>query len=72
MDYQRLDALSNDGFRFVSLEEALNDPAFAREDVYTGPKGLSWLYRTRPDFVEKVSWDDAEAEAIRQEFALAD
>jgi peptidoglycan/xylan/chitin deacetylase (PgdA/CDA1 family) len=32
-------------YRFVSLEEALRDPAYAREDGYRGPYGLSWLHR---------------------------
>ena len=61
-----LDALRSEGFSFVSLQGALNDPVFAREDVYTGPKGLSWLYRIRPELVESLSWDDAEAAKIRQ------
>jgi peptidoglycan/xylan/chitin deacetylase (PgdA/CDA1 family) len=33
------------GYRFVHLEDALRDPAYASRDTYTGPKGLSWLER---------------------------
>lgn len=33
------------GYAFVSLEEALEDPAFARPDEYVGPAGITWLHR---------------------------
>ena len=33
------------GYRFVSLEEALQDPAYRLPDEYTGESGLSWLQR---------------------------
>lgn len=35
------------GYRFVSLEEATSDPAYASEDGYLGPRGISWLHRWR-------------------------
>lgn len=33
------------GYRFVTLEEAMRDPAYAREDGYRGRYGPSWLHR---------------------------
>jgi peptidoglycan/xylan/chitin deacetylase (PgdA/CDA1 family) len=33
------------GYRFVSLSEALRDPAYRRADDYVGPAGMSWLQR---------------------------
>lgn len=33
------------GYRFVSLEEALRDPAYERSDGYVGPAGITWLHR---------------------------
>lgn len=33
------------GYRFVSLEEALKDPAYSTPDEYVGPAGISWLHR---------------------------
>jgi peptidoglycan/xylan/chitin deacetylase (PgdA/CDA1 family) len=33
------------GYAFVSLESALEDPAYASEDAYTGPAGITWLHR---------------------------
>ena len=33
------------GYRFISVDEALKDPAYRRQDAYVGPRGLSWLHR---------------------------
>ena len=33
------------GYRFVTLDEAMRDPAYAREDGYHGRYGPSWLHR---------------------------
>ncbi len=33
------------GYGFVSLDEALDDPAYASEDTYAGRAGMSWLQR---------------------------
>jgi peptidoglycan/xylan/chitin deacetylase (PgdA/CDA1 family) len=33
------------GYAFVPLERALQDPAYASEDTYTGPAGITWLHR---------------------------
>ncbi len=33
------------GYRFISLEDALGDEIYRREDPYVGPKGWSWLLR---------------------------
>lgn len=33
------------GYEFVSLEEALEDPAYDSPDAYTGPGGITWLHR---------------------------
>ena len=33
------------GYAFVPLERALADPAYASEDTYTGPAGITWLHR---------------------------
>lgn len=33
------------GYTFVTLAEALEDPAYERGDTYTGARGLSWLQR---------------------------
>lgn len=42
-----LERLSERGYRFVTLVDALSDPAYLTEDVYVGPYGISWLHRWR-------------------------
>lgn len=71
----RLDALllglRGHGVELISLERALADPVYARQDMYVGPKGLSWLYRIRPASAADVEWDDTEAANIQRRFAAA-
>lgn len=38
-------AVRRRGYSTITLEEALRDPAYAREDGYTGRFGPSWLHR---------------------------
>jgi peptidoglycan-N-acetylglucosamine deacetylase len=63
-----LDRLSERGFAFVSVAEAHQDPIYALHDDYTGPDGLSWLYRMAPATPEEKAWDDAEAARLRREW----
>jgi peptidoglycan/xylan/chitin deacetylase (PgdA/CDA1 family) len=42
---QLLAGLKRRGYRFVTLEEALADPAYATPEDYAGKSGMSWLYR---------------------------
>jgi peptidoglycan/xylan/chitin deacetylase (PgdA/CDA1 family) len=59
------------GYRFISLDEALEDPAYRLPDHYTGRRGISWLQRwaitmerevedapDMPDWVVKVAWPE--------------
>lgn len=39
------DRLSALHYKFVSLEEALDDPAYESADNYTGPGGITWIHR---------------------------
>jgi hypothetical protein len=40
-----IDAVRKLGYRTITLEEAMRDPAYAREDGYRGRYGPSWLHR---------------------------
>lgn len=40
-----LAALRQQGYRFVSLEQALQDPAYTHDDRFYGRGGISWLHR---------------------------
>lgn len=42
-----LDALTARGYRFVTLQQALDDPAWSSPDEFVGPQGPSWLHRFR-------------------------
>lgn len=44
---QLLDRLKTKGYQFVTLDEALADPAYATPDGYVGPWGPSWFHRWR-------------------------
>lgn len=33
------------GYAFVPMEQALRDPAYASDDTYTGPAGITWIHR---------------------------
>ena len=37
--------LEQRGYKFVTLQRALEDPAYRLADGYVGPRGLSWLHR---------------------------
>jgi peptidoglycan/xylan/chitin deacetylase (PgdA/CDA1 family) len=37
--------LREHGYAFISLERALEDPAYASADTFTGPGGITWLHR---------------------------
>ena len=49
--------LERRGYSFVTLEEAMSDPAYQQPDNYTGPWGISWLQR----------WAMAKGQPFREE-----
>ncbi len=54
---EMVDMMIKRGYQFISQGEALEDPAYAREDKYVGPAGVQWLFRW--DFSsgdKKVDW----------------
>lgn len=46
--------LRGKGYRFATLAEVLDDPAYASPDTYVGAAGVHWLFR----------WDDARGRSI--------
>jgi len=40
-----LAAIKKEGYKFISLEEALKDNAYKHEDSYLGNAGISWIHR---------------------------
>ena len=49
--------LQGRGYRFVSLAEALADPAYARADTFVGQYGSSWLHRWARADGREVQWE---------------
>ncbi len=43
-----LESLQQEGFQFIPLSEALQDPVYALPNDYRGKWGISWLYRIPP------------------------
>ncbi len=37
--------LEQRGYRFITVDEALRDPAYALPDAYIGTRGVSWIHR---------------------------
>jgi peptidoglycan/xylan/chitin deacetylase (PgdA/CDA1 family) len=46
------------GYRFITLEDAMKDPAYSRPDTFAGPGG-SWLSRTATTLGRKLSVTNA-------------
>ena len=53
-----LSNLERRGYRFISLDEALADPAYATPDLFIGPQGVSWLMRWKLAFGQKADWQN--------------
>lgn len=53
-----LTRIAERGYRFVSLDEALKDPAYATPDQFIGPQGFSWLIRWKLAFGQKADWEN--------------
>lgn len=56
------------GYTFITLDEALKDPAYGLPDTYAGPQGLSWLHRWSISKGMKMKAELGEPEWIRRLF----
>ena len=57
------------GYQFVTLDQALKDPAYQLEDGYTGRNGISWLHRWAAAKGLKPSYEPPEPKWLQEEFA---
>jgi peptidoglycan/xylan/chitin deacetylase (PgdA/CDA1 family) len=53
-----LEQYEQHGYKFVSLDAALADPAYATKDTYSGRGGISWLERWAPSLGVKDGFRD--------------
>ncbi len=51
-----LTLLEKRGYRFVSIETALGDPAYQTRDEFVGSAGISWLHRWQPALGKKMDF----------------
>jgi peptidoglycan/xylan/chitin deacetylase (PgdA/CDA1 family) len=56
------------GYAFITLDQALRDPAYKLPDIYAGPIGLSWLHRWAFTKGMKTREEPREPEFIAQLF----
>ena len=63
LNAESLDALlaqlEKRGYKFISLDVALADPAYSTPDLFVGPVGISWLNRWRLAFGQKSDYEKA-------------
>ncbi|MFC2123466.1 polysaccharide deacetylase family protein [Bacteroidota bacterium] len=61
------------GYTFISIDEALEDPAYSRPDTFDGHVGVTWLYRWAAEMGKKKSYGSTEVpqfvrDVSRQEY----
>jgi peptidoglycan/xylan/chitin deacetylase (PgdA/CDA1 family) len=56
--------LESRGYHFISLDEALADPAYQTPDLFIGPQGFSWLLRWKLAFGQKADWENEPAAPV--------
>jgi peptidoglycan/xylan/chitin deacetylase (PgdA/CDA1 family) len=50
--------LERRGYKFISLDQALADPAYNTPDMYIGSEGFSWLIRWKLSFGQQADWQN--------------
>jgi len=50
-----LQMMEDRGYVFISIDEALEDPAYSRPDTFNGHVGVTWLYRWAAEMGKKKS-----------------
>lgn len=46
------------GYRFITLDEAMNDPAYRTADTHVNPRGPTWLWRWSQSLKQNISFKD--------------
>jgi peptidoglycan/xylan/chitin deacetylase (PgdA/CDA1 family) len=63
LEAQCLDALLSQlekrGYKFISLDDALADPAYSTPDLFIGGEGISWLARWKLAFGQKPDYQNS-------------
>jgi len=55
-----LEMMQDRGYTFITIDEAMEDPVYARPDTYDGFVGVTWLYRWAAEMGKKKSYGSTE------------
>jgi peptidoglycan-N-acetylglucosamine deacetylase len=44
------------GYKFITVDEALEDPVYNLPDNYTGPAGVAWLFHWDYSGNQQINW----------------
>jgi peptidoglycan/xylan/chitin deacetylase (PgdA/CDA1 family) len=67
---QILEMFRSRGYRFITLSEALKDPAYALTDDFTGPGGFTWIHRwAMAKHLKFSTYEDEAPQWVRDEYA---
>jgi len=54
--FEIMKRLKEEGYRFISLDQALEDPVYKQSDLYYEKWGVSWFYRWMPVRKVRLKW----------------
>lgn len=60
------------GYKYISIDEAMKDPVYARPDTYNGFVGVTWLYRWAAEMGKEKSYGNSEVPQFVLEVAKRD
>ena len=67
-----LTLFERNGYKFISMQEALADPAYKTDDQFVGSDGISWLLRWQPALGMPIDYkDDSEPPTWVQDAYIA-
>jgi peptidoglycan-N-acetylglucosamine deacetylase len=65
-----LEMFRSRGYRFITLSEALKDPAYALPDDYTGTGGFTWIHRwAMAKHLKFTTYEEEAPQWVREEYA---
>lgn len=58
------------GYSFITLTEALEDPAYALPDDFTGPGGFTWIHRwAKAKHLKFTTYEDEPPQWVLDDYA---
>ncbi len=66
------DMMLDRGYKFITIDEAMKDPAYSRPDTHDGFVGVTWLYRWAAEMDMIKSYDNTEVPQFVLDVARSD